>query len=208
MSTPDRPAALLLDLDGTLVDSEEFHRQVFRDWFAARGWPLGDDLLASFTGRRADDVLASEPGPWAGEDVAVMTAELLGHMVSLPRPALTVGAAELIATTGVPLALVTSATLDWARTCLGDLLERFDLVVTRDDVANGKPHPEPYALAIRELGVAAPDCLAVEDAPAGVASALAADVGTVVAVTSTFPAGRLAGAHLVVDTLHEVSALL
>ena len=90
-------AALLLDLDGTLVDSEGFHREVFRSWFAARGWLVSDEVLAGFTGRRADDVLSSEPGPWAGEDVATMTAELLGHMGTLPRPALAAGAAELVA---------------------------------------------------------------------------------------------------------------
>lgn len=40
--------ALLFDLDGTLVDSEPFHRQTLRNWFAARGWPADEDLLAGF----------------------------------------------------------------------------------------------------------------------------------------------------------------
>lgn len=208
MSTPEPHAALLLDLDGTLVDSEGFHRQVFRSWFAARGWPASEELLAGFTGRRADDVLATEPGPWTGEDVATMTAELLGHMGTLPRPELAAGAAELVSGAGVPLALVTSATVAWARTCLGDLLDRFDVLVTRDEVDNGKPHPEPYALASRALGVPPSACVAVEDAPAGVASALAAGIGLVVAVTSTFTAADLAAAHVLVGGLDEVAALL
>jgi sugar-phosphatase len=205
---PGRAAALLLDLDGTLVDSEGFHRQVFRNWFAARGWPASEEVLAGFTGRRADDVLAAEPGPWAGEDVAAMTAELLAQMGTLPRPRLAPGAVELVLTATVPLALVTSANTDWARTCLGELLERFAVVVTRDEVTNGKPHPEPYAAAVQGLGVVAGDCVAVEDAPAGVASALAAGIGTVVAVTGTFTAEQLAGADLVVGGLAEVAALL
>ena len=96
------PAALLLDLDGTLVDSEGFHRQVFRNWFAARGWPVSKEVLDGFTGRRADDVLANEPGPWAGEDVGAMLAELLAHVGELPRPRLVPGAAELVAGAGVP----------------------------------------------------------------------------------------------------------
>ncbi len=208
MSKPEPHAALLLDLDGTLVDSEGFHRQVFRSWFAARGWAVSDELIAGFTGRRADDVLAGEPGPWAGEDVATMTAELLGHMGTLPRPALAAGAAELVAGARVPLALVTSANVGWARTCLGELLDRFDVLITRDEVGNGKPHPEPYALASRTLGVPPSACVAVEDAPAGVASAIAAGIGLVVAVTSTFTAGDLAAAHVVVGSLDEVAALL
>lgn len=205
---PEPVSALLLDLDGTLVDSEGFHRQVFRSWFTARGWLVDEAVLAGFTGRRADDVLATEPGPWAGEDVAAMTTELLGHVGALPRPGLVPGAADLVGTAGVPLALVTSATTGWARTCLGELLDRFAVVVTRDDVANGKPHPEPYALACVRLGVDPAGCLAVEDAPAGVSSAVAAGIGTVVAVAGTFPASDLAAAHLVVDGLAAVTALL
>ncbi len=205
---PERVAALLLDLDGTLVDSEGFHRQVFRNWFAARGWSVDEEVLAGFTGRRADDVLAGEPGPWAGEDVAGMTEELLGHMASLPRPRLAPGAVELVLECPVPLALVTSANTGWARRCLGELLDRFAVVVTRDEVDNGKPHPEPYALAIRTLGVEPAACVAVEDAPAGVASALAAGVGTVVAVSGTFTAAQLAAAHVVVTGLGEVRSLL
>ena len=201
-------AALLLDLDGTLVDSEGFHRQVFRNWFATRGWTVTEEVLAGFTGRRADDVLASSPGPWDGEDVQAMLAELLAAMATLPRPGLAAGAEELLAGARVPLGLVTSANTDWARTCLGDLLDAFAVVVTREDVTNGKPHPEPYQLACERLGVAAAACVAVEDAPAGVASARAAGVGLVVAVAGTFTRGQLAEAHRVVDGLDAVPALL
>ncbi|HEY3339281.1 MAG TPA: HAD family phosphatase [Propionicimonas sp.] len=205
---PERVAALLLDLDGTLVDSEGFHRQVFRNWFASRGWTATDEVLAGFTGRRADDVLAHSPGPWAGEDVQVMLGELLAAMAALPRPDLASGAEELLRGARLPLGLVTSANTDWARTCLDDLLDVFAVVVTRDDVTHGKPHPEPYQLACARLGVLARDCVAVEDAPAGVASALGAGIGTVVAVAGTFSNDDLAAAHLIVDGLDSVPGLL
>jgi HAD superfamily hydrolase (TIGR01509 family) len=207
-SMTEPAAALLLDLDGTLVDSEGFHRQVFRNWFADRGWPVTDEVLAGFTGRRADDVLAHSPGPWAGEDVQVMLAELLAAMATLPRPGLAVGAEELLAGAGVPLALVTSANTRWARTCLGDLLDLFAVVVTRDEVTNGKPHPEPYELACSRLGAPASACVAVEDAPAGVASARAAGVGRVVGLAGTFTREQLAEAHVVVESLDAIPALL
>ncbi|HSK31963.1 MAG TPA: HAD family phosphatase [Propionicimonas sp.] len=205
---PEPTAALLLDLDGTLVDSEGFHRQVFRTWFAGRGWTATEEVLSGFTGRRADDVLAHSPGPWAGEDVQVMLAELLAAMATLPRPGLAVGAEQLLAGARVPLGLVTSANTEWARTCLGDLLDAFAVVVTRDDVTNGKPHPEPYRLACLRLGVPAAVCVAVEDAPAGVASARAAGVGRVVGIAGTFTREELAEAHVVVDALDAVPALL
>jgi mannitol-1-/sugar-/sorbitol-6-phosphatase len=208
VSMTEPAAALLLDLDGTLVDSEGFHRQVFRNWFADRGWTADEDVLSSFTGRRADDVLANSAGPWSGEDVQVMLAELLAAMATLPRPGLAVGAEDLLAGAGVPLALVTSANTHWARTCLGDLLDAFAIVVTRDDVTNGKPHPEPYELACSRLGVPAAACVAVEDAPAGVASARAAGVGRVVGIAGTFTREQLAEAHVVVDGLDAVPALL
>ena len=205
---PEPIAALLLDLDGTLVDSEQYHREVFRSWFAGRGWPVSEATLAGFTGRRADDVFATEDGPWRGEDPAAMTAELLDHMVDLPSPPLAAGAVDLLGLTSVRLALVTSANTEWARTCLGDLLDRFEVIVTRDEVTRGKPDPEPYTLAASILGLPPERCLAVEDAPAGVASAVAAGVGVVIGITSTFSADQLAGAHRVVPGLDAVLGLL
>jgi beta-phosphoglucomutase-like phosphatase (HAD superfamily) len=63
-------------------------------------------------------------------------------------------------------------------------------VVVGDDVANGKPHPEPYLLAARRLGVDPARCLAIEDSPTGVASALAAGC-TVLAVPNHVPLDAL-----------------
>lgn len=198
------PAALLLDLDGTLVDSEDFHRQAYGDWFAARGWPVSEALLAGFAGRRADDVLATEPGPWSGGDAAAMLDEIYHHAADLPAPALRTGAAELLTTTTAPLALVTSATIEWASSCLGELLDRFALIITRDEVSRGKPDPQPYAMACQLLQVAPADCVAVEDAPAGITSALAAGIGLVIAVEGTVAPAELSQAHRIVSGLGEV----
>ena len=59
MATP--VALVVFDLDGTLVDSEPVHRAAYQAFFDARGWEAPD--LALFTGRRAEDVFAAEPGP-------------------------------------------------------------------------------------------------------------------------------------------------
>jgi HAD superfamily hydrolase (TIGR01509 family) len=66
-----------------------------------------------------------------------------------------------------------------------DLEHEFNFIATRDDVEHGKPDPEIYELALRELGVQAEECMAIEDSPAGVRSAIAAGV-QVLAVTTPF----------------------
>ena len=67
-------SALLLDLDGTLVDSEPMHRAGYPAFFDARGREEPD--LSLFTARRAEDVFATKPGPWAGAELGVLAAEV------------------------------------------------------------------------------------------------------------------------------------
>ena len=74
------------------------------------------------------------------------------------------------------------------------------VMVTADDVGIGKPHPSPFLRAAHLLRVSPSDCVALEDSPAGVSSARQAGV-TVVAITGTYPGGRLAGADHVLSRL-------
>jgi mannitol-1-/sugar-/sorbitol-6-phosphatase len=211
----DTPSALLLDLDGTLVDSEPIHRAAYRSFFAARGWAYDEDTLGLFTGRRADDVFSTEPGPWAGEPPAALHAEVLTHLDPERLPEPVPGVAELVdavVAAGVPLAVVTSADLAWVAATVDRLLgirERFQVVVTREDVVDGKPHPECYRLACERLEVEAPRAAAVEDSPAGVAAAVAAGVGRVYGVTTTWPREALdeAGATEVIADLRPLARL-
>jgi mannitol-1-/sugar-/sorbitol-6-phosphatase len=208
-------AALLLDLDGTLVDSEPLHRERYRAWFVQRGWPYDDEVAAQFTGRRADDVFRSVDGPWRGEDPAALLAEIIAlePLRRLPEPV--AGAAEAVAWArahGIPLALVTSAGPRWAGRALEAVggIGAFDATVTRDDVATGKPDPACYVLACHRLGVDAGAAVACEDAPDGVRSAAGAGVGVVVGVTTSFPQGRLldAGATSTLPDLTTLPTLL
>jgi mannitol-1-/sugar-/sorbitol-6-phosphatase len=208
-------AALLLDLDGTLVDSEPLHRERYRAWFAQRGWPYDDAVAAQFTGRRADDVFRTLDGPWRGEDPEALLAQILAlePLRRLPEPV--PGAAEAIAwarAQGIPLALVTSAGTRWAGRALEAIggIGIFDTTVTRDDIATGKPDPACYALACERLGVAAGAAVACEDAPDGVRSAAGAGLGVVVGVTTSFTAQQLAeaGASRTLPDLTTLPALL
>ena len=179
------PAAVLWDMDGTLVDTEPY-------WFATEF-----ELVAEFGGTWTDadahslvgfDLLASAHelrtrGGVQLEPVALVERLIDGVIArvadELPwRP----GAPELLAecvAAGVPCVLVT---MSWRR--LADALiaaapaGSFVASVTGDEVSNGKPHPEPYLAAAAKLGVDPADCVAIEDSPTGVASALAAGCAT------------------------------
>jgi mannitol-1-/sugar-/sorbitol-6-phosphatase len=76
------------------------------------------------------------------------------------------------------------------------------VLVDSSHVRRGKPDPEGYLRAAQLLEVPAPDCLVIEDAPAGVEAAQAADM-TVIAVLTTHPGSELAGAHHRADTLSD-----
>ncbi len=208
------PAALLLDLDGTLVDSEPVHRAAYRAFFEARGWDAPD--LALFTGRRAEDVFAADPGPWTGLDPDALAAEVTALVDESGAPDPVPGATALIEAAhrhGVPVAVVTSAGPAWTTRAIDGPLEatgRIDLLVTSDDVVDGKPDPTGYRLACERLGVDPADALAVEDSPAGVRAALAAGVGEVLGIATTHSAAELtdAGAHRVVSDLVDLAERL
>ena len=89
----------------------------------------------------------------------------------------------------------------------GDLLREFDVVVTGDDITQGKPSPEAYVLAARELGVLPAECLVIENAPFGVRAARAAGMPCV-AICSTLSAHHLQEADIVIDSVMEIPALM
>ncbi len=199
-----RPGAgLLLDLDGTLVDSEPVHRAAYRAYFSARGWRVADDVVAQFAGRRAPEVFAGLAGPWGDEDPHALTAGVLGALGDTPATPVPVpGAADLLAAcarTGLPVAVVTSAHRSWAEEVVARLGADPAVLalVTAEDSTHGTPDPAPDRHGAERLGLDPRDLVAAEDTPAGIASALGAGVGRVVGMSTSQPAERLlaSGAH-------------
>jgi sugar-phosphatase len=121
------------------------------------------------------------------------------------------GAAELLSgTIGIPVAIVTSCPSVLAARRLSEgALPTPSVLVTADRVAAGKPDPEGYALAARELGVAPATCVVFEDAPAGIRAGRAAGA-TVIGITTTHEAAELleAGAIAVAPSVAEALSLL
>ena len=196
----DSFAAVLWDMDGTLVDTEpywiaeeralvELHGGVWTDEHAYQ--LVGNDLMVS-----AQYIIDHAPIPLTPVEVV---HELLGGVVRrvsehVPwRP----GAWELLEAlgeAGVPCALVTMSWRSLADVFVTSLpAGTFTAVITGDEVAHGKPHPEPYRAAARALGVELQHCVAIEDSPPGVASAVAAGVPTI-AVPHAVPVPHTDGA--------------
>ncbi|MBD2895985.1 Validoxylamine A 7'-phosphate phosphatase [Actinomadura sp. RB99] len=203
--------AAVFDLDGTLMDTEPRNRVMWARLFDAHGVPFDDELIGSFAGRRGIEVLEELlhlfPGRTAEElfEQAVAYETAPGVPADVPVP----GAVELVrslADAGVPLAVVTSGQRSYVERLLAALGVRdlMDIVVTAGDVLTGKPHPEGYLAAARDLGVPPGEAVGFEDAPAGVAAVKAAGM-TCVGVATTQPVAALAAADHVVADLKEVN---
>jgi beta-phosphoglucomutase len=113
-----------------------------------------------------------------------------------------------LARAGVPAALVTSSRRALVSSLLEPgVLQGFAAVVCAEDVTRHKPYPDPYLAAAQALGQAPPDCLAVENAPAGIASARAAGA-TCFAVCTTLPRQSLSQAQAVFPSLWDLASHL
>jgi HAD superfamily hydrolase (TIGR01509 family) len=207
--------AVFFDMDGLLVDTEPIWFEVERAVMAKLGgeWTAADQrALVGGSLRRSVDYLISRstrpdlaPGPdeVAGWLVDGM-AGLLATREIRPMP----GAVELIAAVraaGLPYALVTSSERIIADAVLAAMARHgvvFDVIVCGTDVRNPKPDPEPYQLAAALVGADPSCCVALEDSPNGVASALAAGCVTV-AVPGLAPVADRPGL-LIVRSLTEV----
>lgn len=206
-------AGLLIDLDGTLVLTEAANQQAYRQYFASRGWQVPDDVVRAFSGRRAHEVFATVPGPWKDEDPQRLRQDVLDVLATMDvRVQAVPGAGRLLRSCvagGVPVAVVTSAERSWTATALTAL--RVDPatvgLVTAEDCVHGKPDPEPFRLGARLLGLDPAGLVAVEDTPAGIASARQAGVGLVVGVTTGHPSEQLraAGADQTVPDLVDLA---
>jgi len=193
-----RFAAVLFDLDGTLIDSTTVVDRCWRVW--AQEWGLPDFVVVH--GVPARQVLA-EAVPADQVEAAFARIEQL-EVAELDGITILPGAREALAAVGADRsAIVTSGTRPLAGARLRYTgLPRPHVVVTPEDTALGKPYPDPYLEAARRLGVEAADCLVVEDAPAGLTSARAAGCARL-ALTSTHAAAELDG-DAVADSLADV----
>jgi HAD superfamily hydrolase (TIGR01509 family) len=183
-----RPKAVLWDLDGTLVDSEEYHWLSWRDTMRAEAVDLSyEQFLASF-GQRNDRILAGWLGP--GTDPARVRRIGDAKELEYRRLAETRGLAPLpgarewlssLRAAGWRQAIASSAPRLNVETMLRvlNLASYLDAVVSAEDVTLGKPDPQVFLTAAAKLGVTPSRCIVVEDAAAGVEAARRAGMHSV-----------------------------
>lgn len=174
------PAAVLWDMDGTLVDSEPYWLQAESDLVHAAGgvWTEQDGLQLVGSGlERSALILQSRGVDLSVEQIVTTLTERVRSQIARAVP-WRAGSRELLLQlrdAGIPTALVTMSRRTMALDVANALgFVGFDVVVAGDDVVNAKPHPEPYLTAAARLGVDIAACIALEDSEPGVASAVAA----------------------------------
>jgi sugar-phosphatase len=199
--------AVLLDMDGTLVDSTECVIRHWRIW-AERNQIDLDRILEFSHGRPTLETMRLA----ASHLASVEEAERLEAAESADQDDIKAvrGAFSFVAALPADRwAVVTSAPKHMAVARLTTAgLPLPAVLVCSNDVEKGKPHPEPYLLAARLLGVQPERCLVFEDAPAGIESARQAGMA-VIGLTTTFPAEQLGALDHLADfagvSVHQVA---
>jgi HAD superfamily hydrolase (TIGR01509 family) len=200
-------------MDGTLLDTELVFKEIVWDVSRTLGFTMTDAVHLGMIGTSHEAtraLLVESYGvtfPYELFD-AECRRIMKGRMASsVPVKA---GVTEMLAelqSRRIPMAVATSSRSPHALSHLGTagLLELFDTIVTRDDVTNPKPDPEPYLLAASRLGIAPAACLAIEDSHAGVRAAHGAGMQTIMVPDLLPPSVEVrALCHAVMQSLHEV----
>jgi HAD superfamily hydrolase (TIGR01509 family) len=207
-------AAVVLDLDGVIIDSEAIWNQARFDLVADRGGSWHDDAPRAMMGMSSrewsaymhDELGVDLPPPEISQTVVARLQDLYReHVPLLP------GAHEAVLRLAArwPLGLASSANreiIDLVLELTG-LRERFRATVSSEEVAHGKPAPDVYLEAARRLGVDPADCVAIEDSANGLRSAAAAGMTVVAVPNREFPPPQdaLALAARAIDSIAELT---
>ena len=207
--------AVIFDMDGVIVDSEPYSMHALIDILRLYGIePTPDELQRSYGRRVRDDFVDyfSRHGVTADVDTAIAHKHAryyhlaAGHLQPLPG---VVALLRRLRDHGDRLALASSG--DRVKVAFGmqalALIDIFDAVVTGDDVSHSKPDPEIYLVAAQRLGVPPAECIAIEDAPAGVEAAKRAGMRCL-AVTNSVARDRLHKADIIVNSLDDDLSLV
>ena len=207
-------AAVVFDLDGVLIDSEETWSRVRGEVVARHGghWTEADqrNVMGDNSRQWSAYIKRTWNVPLSEEEIF---REVLAAMITAYERELTVlpGAREAVAALGAryPLAVASSS----PRELIGVALRvavfdgAFRATVSSDEVSHGKPAPDVYLLAAQRLGAPARECAAIEDSANGIRAAVAAGMATIAIPNRAFPPPDdvLAQAHVVLPSLRELT---
>ena len=196
-------SAILFDLDGVLCDSTKAVDREWREWASRKGVD-GDAVMAIAHGVRTIEVIRRV----APHLDAEAEADAIENHEAFDQRGVTVMPGALDLVKSIPAerwGVVTSGSRLLAEHRLPHCgVPVPKVLVTSDDVVNGKPHPEPYLKGAAGLGFEAAECLVIEDAPAGIQSAQAGGM-KVIGIASTYAASKLKAADAVIRSFRELS---
>ena len=203
------PRAVLWDVDGTLLDSADYHWLAWRETMAGEGFDLSRERFAASFGWRNDAILRD----WLGPDLIEAEIERIGDLKeSRYRELMREGGVnplpgvrrwlERLRAAGWRQAVASSAPRLNVEAILGalEIAPFFGAITSAEDVQRGKPDPQVFLIAAEKLGVAPNRCIVVEDAPAGIEGGRRAGMHTI-GVLSSHPE---LDADVVVRTLGEL----
>jgi HAD superfamily hydrolase (TIGR01509 family) len=209
--------ALLFDMDGLIFDTEALYKISWQYAAETMGFDLTDEFYQRFIGVQDPDcerMLAEHFGE--GFDLAEYRTIRDAHYHEARKAGIAFkeGFHTLFAeakSQQLTIALVTSSALPETKLNFGntDYLNQFDLVITAEDVANGKPEPDCYVMAHEKLGLSAKDCLVLEDSNNGMRSGKAAGCYAAM-IPDIVPPHQdvVESADYIFDSLDQVTALL
>lgn len=203
--------AFLLDLDGTLVDSEPWHKKAEILTFSRFGLELKPEDLFAYTGMTLGQMLDGVGKRFGThvlvEDFLEVQKPIFSKIIEEKIELFPDASRFLKKCKGMRLAMVTSS-LPWYLEAVSKkhpiLIDAFELRICAADVESGKPHPEPFQLAASRLGIETRKCVAIEDSANGVRSAK--EAGCFVTGIDRENHGHLSSADRVVRSFDEVDA--
>ena len=206
-------STIIFDMNGVITDDEHIHELATKQAFAKVGLDVTAEMYRKFCLGRTDvsafkDLIAAYS--LQGENREELIAGKTELYLQLIKDNLRVypGVVSLINVLSKTfvLALTTSSTIAEAQTVIQllNLEDKFKVVVTSEDVVYGKPHPEPYLLTAKKLGVSSKECLVIEDSENGVKSAKAAGMFCV-AIPNTETTEKLTLADKIVQDYSELT---